>query len=226
MGSSNSKSKTKQTPIKKGGEITPIDRATLDLKISRDKLSKYRKKLALDSDKLATRAKALHAEGKTKNALQLMRLRKYKLAEADRVEEQLLTVLQMVDKISEKQNEAEVILAMKSGKNALQMMHDKMGIDNVLDLMDDIRDQNETEQRINEVLGQEGLMVMEELGEEDILAELEQLEEEVRQEKGQQQQKKEEDVVLPTVPQKPLPSVQQQSTTSVSNDETKVAVAS
>ena len=86
--------KTKQ-PIKRGGEITPIDRATLDLKISRDKLSKYRKKLALDSDKLATRAKALHAEGKTKNALQLMRLRKYKLAEADRVEEQLLTVLQM-----------------------------------------------------------------------------------------------------------------------------------
>ena len=115
---------------------------------------------------------------------------------------------------------------MKSGKNALQMMHDKMGIDNVLDLMDDIRDQNETEQRINEVLGQEGLMVMEELGEEDILAELEQLEAEVRQEE-EQQKKKEGDVVLPNVPQRPLPSVQQQSTTSVSlNDETKVAVAS
>ena len=224
MGSSSSKSKTKQ-PIKRGGEITPIDRATLDLKISRDKLSKYRKKLALDSDKLATRAKALHAEGKTKNALQLMRLRKYKLAEADRVEEQLLTVLQVVDKISEKQNEQEVIQAMKSGKNALQMMHDKMGIDNVLDLMDDIRDQNETEQRINEVLGQEGLMVMEELGEEDILAELEQLEEEVRQEEEQQQKKTEGDMVLPNVPEKPLP-LQQQSTTSVSNNETKVAVAS
>ena len=115
---------------------------------------------------------------------------------------------------------------MKSGKNALKMMHDNMGIDNVLDLMDDIRDQNETEQRINEVLGQEGLMVMEELGEEDILAELEQLEEEVRQEEEQQQQKKEGDMVLPNVPKKPLPSVQQQSTTSVSNDETKVAVAS
>jgi len=115
---------------------------------------------------------------------------------------------------------------MKSGKNALQMMHDKMGIDNVLDLMDDIRDQNETEQRINEVLGQEGLMVMEELGEEDILAELKQLEEEVRQEEEQQQQKKEGDMVLPNVPQKPLPSVQEKSTTSVSNDETKVAVAS
>ena len=57
-----------------------------------------------------------------------MKLRKYKLQEADRVEEQLLTVLRMVDKISEKQNEQEVIAAMKRGKDALQILHDEMGI--------------------------------------------------------------------------------------------------
>ena len=208
-----SKSKSAKQPTKKaaGGTITPIDRATLDLKISRDRLSKYRSKLSLDSDKLASRAKSLHAEGKTKNALQLLRLRKYKLQEADRVEEQLLTVLRMIDKISEKQNEQEVIVAMKQGKDALQIMHDQMGnIDTVLDLMDDIRDQNETEQRINEALGQEGLTVMESLGEEDILAELELLEEEVRQEEEEKAGvKKEGDVVLPNVPNKPLPAVEE-----------------
>lgn len=211
MGGTSSKSKSAKQPAKKapGGTITPIDRATLDLKISRDRLSKYRSKLSLDSDKLASRAKSLHAEGKTKNALQLLRLRKYKLQEADRVEEQLLTVLRMIDKISEKQNEQEVIFAMKQGKDALQIMHDQMGnIDTVLDLMDDIRDQNETEQRINEALGQEGLTVMESLGEEDILAELELLEEEVRQEEEKAGVKKEENVVLPNVPNKPLPAVE------------------
>lgn len=199
--SKESKSKTKQG---KGGAITPLDRAILDLKNSRDRLTKYRSKLDSDSSKLAARAKSLHAEGKTSYALQLLRLRKYKLQETDRVDEQLLTVLRMVDKISEKQNEQEVILAMKRGKDALQILHDEMGIDDVLDLMDDIRDQDEVEKRINEVLGGEGLRVVDDMEEEDVLRELEQLEEEVRLETSET--KGEE---LPVVPTKPLPKVEE-----------------
>lgn len=213
MGGMTSKSKPKPPPKKAGGTITPIDRATLDLKVSRDRLSKYRSKLAMDTDKLAARAKALHADGKTKNALQLLRLRKYKLQEADRVEEQLLTVHRMIDKIAEKQNEAEVVVALKQGKDALQIMHDQMGIDDVLDLMDEIRDQDEVERRINEALGQEGLAVMEGLGEEDVLAELERLEEEVLLEEGKQKLpeggKREEDVAMPSPPTRPLPVVEE-----------------
>jgi len=217
MGGFHSKSKSDKSNQTKraahGGSITPVDRATLDLKVSRDKLAKYRSKLALDSDKLAGRAKTLHAEGKTKNALQLLRLRKYKVAEADRVEEQLLTVLRMVDKISEKQNEAEVVNAMKRGKDALQIMHDEMGIDDVLDLMDDIRDQDEVENRINEIFGQEGVSAVAEMGEDDLLAELELLEEEVRLEGEKQNisdgKKEEEDLVLPEQPTAPLPGVEE-----------------
>ena len=181
MGAKGSKEKKKK-PLSKGGIITPLDRATLDLKNSRDRLTKYRTKLNLDADKLASRAKALHADGNTSYALKIMKLRKYKLQEADRVEEQLLTVLRMVDKISEKQNEREVIAAMNRGKDALQILHDEMGIDDVMNLMDDIRDQDEVEKRINEMLGEEGMRVMEEMGGDDeaILAELEQLEEEIK----------------------------------------------
>jgi len=224
MGGSSSKTKSAKSssqPKKPGGTITAIDRATLDLKVSRDRLAKYRTKLVLDADKLAARAKALHAEGKTKSALQLLRLRKYKLQEADRVEEQLLTVLRMVDKIAEKQNEQEVVQAMKRGKDALQIMHNEMGIDDVLDLMDDIRDQSEVESRINEMLGQEGLTVVEELGEEDVLAELKLLEEEVRLEEEKKAGGK-EDVVLPEAPKAPLPDVDEPPTPEPS----KVAVAS
>ncbi|KAL3774817.1 hypothetical protein ACHAWO_010351 [Cyclotella atomus] len=199
--SKESKSKSKQP---KGGTITPLDRAILDLKNSRDRLTKYRSKLEADSSKLATRAKSLHAEGKTTYALHLLRLRKYKLQETDRVDEQLITVLRLVEKISEKQNEQEVIIAMKRGKDALQILHDEMGLDDVLDLMDDIRDQDEVEKKINEILGSEGLRVVDEMGEEDILMELEQLEEEVRLES---ETKDETTESLPAVPTKPLPQV-------------------
>lgn len=199
----------------RGGTITPIDIAILDLKKSRDKLSKYRTKLDLDSDKLAARAKTLHAEGKVKDALLLLRLRKNKNQEADRIYQQLLTVHEMINKIAEKQNEQEVVEAMKQGKNALQIMHDQMGIDEILELMDDIRDQNEVERRINEVLGQEGLTS----GEEDLLAELEQLEEEVRLD--EEKRTPQNLVELPVAPKTPLPVVEEPKTAS-----SKVAVAS
>ena len=222
MGGIVSKKETK-SKAPKGGAITPLDRAILDLKNSRDRLTKYRSKLELDSSKLTTRAKALHSEGNTSYALQLLRLRKYKLKEVDRVDEQLLTVLHMVEKISEKQNEQEVIVAMKRGKDALQILHDEMGIDDVLDLMDDIKDQDAVEKRINEVLGGEGLGIVGEMGEDDILMELEQLEEEVRLESETKKTDFRNDN-LPAVPTKPLPNMKVQQ--NEETDKAKVAVAS
>ncbi len=246
MGGIQSRSaKSKYKVPKKGGTITPIDRATLDLKNSRDRLSIYRSKLALDCEILATRAKALHLDGKTKTALQLLRLRKYKLQEADRVEEQLLTVLRLVDKIAEKQNEKEVVVALTIGTDALQKMHDEMGIEDVLDLMDRVRDQSELGRKINEVLGRGGLTVTDELAEEEVLVELEKLEEEVRLENAKQSggttiipekptislpevndssMSVATDLLLPEIPQNSLPSVYETSLPAPTTE--KVAVAS
>jgi N-methylhydantoinase B/oxoprolinase/acetone carboxylase alpha subunit len=126
----------------------------------------------------------------------------------------------MVDKISEKQNEQDVIAAMKRGKDALRILHDEMGIDDVLNLMDDIRDQDEVEKRINEVLGGEGLRGVEDMEEEDILAELKELEEEVRLESEGRADVKEK---LPSAPTKPLPYLEEQLMDESGN--AKVAVA-
>lgn len=223
---SKKESKSKSTPNRTGGTITPLDRAILDLKNSRDRLTKYRTKLESDSNKLASRAKQLHAEQKTTYALQLLRLRKHKLQEVNRVEEQLGNVLRMVDTISEKQNEQEVIVAMQRGKDALQILHDQMGIDDVLNLMDEIRDQDEVEKRISEVLsGGDGALQgqkLENMMEEDILMELEQLEEEVRLETEANIDVKVEGN-LPAVPTKPLPEVKKDK---VERKNSKVAVAS
>ena len=210
----------------------------MDLKISRDRLSIYRSKLALDCEMLATRAKTLHVEGKTKTALQLLRLRKYKLQEADRVEEQLLTVLRLVDKIAEKQNEQEVVVALTVGTDALQKMHDEMGIEDVLDLMDKVRDQNEVQRTINEVLERGGMTVSDELAEEEALEELKKLEEEVRMENATTQQvqsslpelnasmSEEADLLLPKTPQNSLPDAYEISLPEPEPTIEKVAIAS
>ena len=85
-------------------------------------------------------------------ALQLLKIKKIKTQEVAGVEAQLLTVLQMVQTIDSKQNESQVLQAMKTGKDALQKMHEEMSVDQVLDLMDQISEQHDMEKEISNIL--------------------------------------------------------------------------
>ena len=148
MGGSNSK-----IPVKKPvPAISDIDRAVLDLKNSRDRLHRYRLKLERDDTKLLEQAVSARTAGQTKKALGILRLRKYKQVQADACEDQLLTVLQLVETIGSKQNQAAVLDAMAAGKDTLKKMHDDVTVDDVLGLMDQITEENEKEQEINEIL--------------------------------------------------------------------------
>jgi charged multivesicular body protein 6 len=146
--SSNSHSSKKKAP---GGTISATDRATLDLKNARDRLQKYKNKLEQDEGKLIARAKRAKEEGNTKNALNLLKIRKIKLREVETVEGQLLNVMQMVQTIDSKQNEAQVLAAMKLGKDTLKRMHEETTVDDVLDLMDEIKEQHELEREMNSI---------------------------------------------------------------------------
>ena len=154
MGGASSKSSTttKRAPRGNASSISNVDRAILDLKNTRDKLKRYQAKLELDEKKLVARAKAAKEAGQTKTALNLLRLRKYKQNEASQVEGQLLNVLQMVQTIDSKQNETQVLDALRVGKEALQRMHEEVTIDDVVTLMDDIAEQNEVEREISDIL--------------------------------------------------------------------------
>lgn len=142
--------KTKKAPPP-GSGISATDRAVLDLKNARDRLQKYKNRLELDDAKLVERARQAKAEGKTKAALNLLKIRKIKTREVETVEAQLLNVLQMVQTIDSKQNEAQVLAAMKKGKDTLQRMHEETTVEDVLNLMDEIHEQNELEREINAV---------------------------------------------------------------------------
>jgi charged multivesicular body protein 6 len=134
-----------------GGTISATDRAMLDLKNSRDKLTKYKNQLEQDETKLVARAKAAKAKGDTKNALMLLKIRKIKLREVETVEGQLLNVLQLVQTIDSTQNTAQMLAAMKQGKETLKRMHEETTVDDILDLMDEIQEQHELEREMNQV---------------------------------------------------------------------------
>jgi charged multivesicular body protein 6 len=147
--SSSTTTKKKKAPV---GTVSDVDRAMLDLKNARDRLSRYKKKLEQDESRIVDRAKKAKQEGQTKNALNLLRLRKMKQREVESVESQLLNVMQMVQTIDSKQNEAQVLAAMAKGKDSLQKMHEETSVEDVLDLMDAVSEQNEVEREISSIL--------------------------------------------------------------------------
>lgn len=201
MGSYLSTSSKPQRKAAPGGVITTADRAVLDLKNSRDRLGRFKKKLEMDQEKLLDRAKKSQKEGNKSMAIHLMKLRKHKTSEVTNVENQLLTIYEMVDKIAGEENEMEIMKAMEEGKNALEYLHREMTVDDVLHLMDEIEEQSEVEHQINEILSQgAGLSSIDESAIEDELAEMER---ELRKQLGTTT----ENSSLPVAPTDALPDI-------------------
>lgn len=221
---------SKSTPAKKPpvGTISSVDRAVLDLKNARDRLSRYKKKLELDDAKIITRVKREKEAGRTKAALNLLRVRKIKQNEVDVVEGQLLNVLQMVGTIDSKQNEAQVLEALKTGKDSLQKMHEETSVDDVLELMDQIQEQNQVEQEISDIWAgaPSSLSVQDEAA---VEAELEALIQDQQQQQSTTTTTT-NPVELPTAPQTKLPEHLPVAPTTdlpaIVEPENKVAVAS
>jgi charged multivesicular body protein 6 len=152
MGGAFSSSSSKPASTNAAASISDIDRAVLDLKNARDRLQRYRQKLERDDAVLLQRAAAARDAGQTKKALGILRLKKYKQVQAGTCEDQLLTVLQMVETIDSKQNDAAVLQAMAVGKDTLKKMHEETTVEDVLELMDQVSEGISVEQEINEIL--------------------------------------------------------------------------
>jgi len=134
-------------------------------------------------------------------AIHLIELRKHKTSEVTNVENQLLTIYEMVDIIAGEENEMEIMKAMEEGKNALEYLHREMTVDDVLHLMDEIEEQSEVEHQINEILSQgAGLSSIDESAIEDELAEMER---ELRKQLGTTT----ENSSLPVAPTDALPDI-------------------
>jgi len=210
--------------------ISPIDRAVLDLKNSRDRLSRFKTKTSSDCETLLSRATSIHAQNpkdaqKKKTALNLLKLRKYKLNQVENVDSQLLTIETMVANIVSKEEEKEVFAALTTGKDALQQLHNENTVEDVLKLMDEVEEQNEMEREVNEVISGKGNLLSseEEMELEEELAALE------REMFGGKEDGVEEDVQLPDVPDGKLPVVggaEKVEEEATSQKQARIAVAS
>lgn len=200
MGGGSSKPKAKAAPP----AISDVDRAILDLKNARDRLQRYRTKLEADDAKLLTQAKKAKDTGKRERALGLLRLRKYKTQQAKTCEDQLFNVLQMVDTIDSKQNETQMLSALAAGKDTLKKMHEETTVDDVLDLMEEIKDGIAVEQEITEIL--QGVPELSAADEDAVEAELEALQREME---GGTQSDTTKIPEMPVVPTSKLPDVQE-----------------
>jgi len=203
-------------PTRSKPTISSVDRAILDLKNNRDRLHRYRRQLEQDEIKLLQRAKECKQAGKTTQAMGLLKLKKYKRQQLESVEEQLLTVMTMVETIDSKQNEKQLLDALKSGKDALNQMHQETSIDTVLELMDGVTESIETEQEINNILNDAVPT--------DIVMDEAAVEEELRLLEEQVASEQQATTTLPEVPTHKLPEPQQPVPAKAQPERQRVAV--
>jgi charged multivesicular body protein 6 len=171
MGGNQSKGSHHKHPKNTKASITEIDKAILDLKLARDKLDRYRKKIDVDSKRLLQRSQNAYSTGQHTIAVGLLRLRAFKLKEIDSVHNQLLTIAQLTTRIESKDQEKDVILALTGGKNALEKLHSMYSLQDIVQLMDEVHEQQALEREINNILINAGENSLTSLQESEIEAE-------------------------------------------------------
>lgn len=131
----------------------------------------------------------------------------------------------MVSNIQSKEEEKEVLAALRTGKNALEKLHTENSLEDVMNLMDDVQEQNELEEEINNVLVNTGETLT--LVEEDELElELQALMEGDVTETPADVSPEKSELDLPEVPVNKLPEVQTKVDEEATKQPARVAVAS
>lgn len=176
---------------KKESRINSHDKAVLDLKLQRDKLQQYQKRIELTLETDRQMAKKLLSEGKKDRAKLLLRKKKYQESLLTRTDGQLDNLQTLVNDLEFAQVEQQVVNGLKIGNEALKKANEMLSIDEIEQIMDDTAEAIEKQKEIDLLIS--GQLSAED--EDDVLAELDDL---VAAEANEAEV--EEDVTLPEVP--------------------------
>ncbi|TFY71438.1 hypothetical protein EVG20_g1563 [Dentipellis fragilis] len=171
--------------------ITAQDRAILDLKLQRDKLKQYQRKIQTVLDREHEIAKQHLAAGHKDRALIALRRRKYQESLLAKTDGQLENLEQLVSTIEYSLVEVSVLHGLKQGSEVLKQIHKEMNIESVEKLLEETAEAREYQKELGDMLSNNLS-----LDEEDaVQAELEELQKQA--------------VQLPAAPEQPvkLPSV-------------------
>ncbi|KAF5384975.1 hypothetical protein D9615_001420 [Tricholomella constricta] len=133
-------------------KITPQDRAILDLKLQRDKLRQYQKKIQVVLDREHAIAKAHVNVGQKDRAVIALRRRKYQQSLLLKTDGQLENLEQLVSTIEFSLVEVSVLHGLKQGNEVLKEIHKEMNIETVEKLLEETTEAREYQREIGDML--------------------------------------------------------------------------
>lgn len=137
---------------KKGYEVTPRDRAVLELKVQRDRLKQYRRQVMIVMAREHEIAREHVRQGNKQLALLALRKRRYQETLLESTAEQLLNVEQLVMNIEFTSIEAEVFASLKTGNTVLATLQKEVSLSDVEQLMAETADAVAYQQQISDIV--------------------------------------------------------------------------
>jgi charged multivesicular body protein 6 len=122
------------------------------LKLQRDKLKQYQKKIQVVLDREHEIAKAHLATGQQDRAVIALRRRKYQQSLLLKTDSQLENLEQLVSTIEFSLVEVSVLHGLKQGNEVLKEIHREMSIESVEKLMDETQEAREYQREIGDLL--------------------------------------------------------------------------
>ncbi|KAI0396000.1 charged multivesicular body protein 6 [Xylariaceae sp. FL0594] len=134
--------------------VTAQDNAILDLKLQRDKLHQYQRRIVLLTDKETEVARQMLAAGDRKRALLALRRKKYQEQLLAKTDGQLAQLEQLVRNVEFALIQKDVVFGLQQGTRVLKEIHAEMGgIEHVEKLMGESADAIAYQKEISDKLG-------------------------------------------------------------------------
>lgn len=142
MGNSNSKKV----------EVTDQDRAVLELKVQRDKIRQYQKRIQVVLDREHAVAKECLAKGDKQRALLALRKRKYQEQLMAKTDEQLASLQELTRSIEFALVQKDVLYGLEQGNKVLKQLNKEMSLERVERIMDESADAVAYQQEVSDML--------------------------------------------------------------------------
>ncbi|KAI0080282.1 hypothetical protein K474DRAFT_1615795 [Panus rudis PR-1116 ss-1] len=198
-------------------KITKQDRAILDLKLQRDKVKQYQKKIQGVLEREHEIAKQHLAAGQKDRALFALRKRKYQESLLLKTDQQLENLEQLVSTIEFSLVEVSVLHGLQQGNEVLKEIHKELNVEKVEKLLEETAEAREYQREIEEMLAN-NLSVEDE---EAVQAELNALQ---REALGETEEAPERPIELPSVPEQAPVHVPEQEREPAKEPSERVAV--
>jgi len=134
------------------GEVTAKDRAELELKVARDKIRRFIKKCEKEDASFVERARTLIKAKKKQKAMMVLKLRKYRAAQAAKADGQLLNLQQMISDIQYQELQADVVAGLEQGNTVLKELTAACSLERVELLMEESQEAADAVNAVGDLL--------------------------------------------------------------------------